>query len=181
MYYFAVLSNSVNFVTILRNFVKSFYWKQAIKCHYMSTISQLILLFRNYMPNLLHFLYPEQTCHRHRNTTCCCTWLVPGAVLAVDACDIVQRPQSRTLTHWCTVVTVNAFDAAASACGIVRFFCTNRFISNCEFSCFHSLYLLYLEKWMWSYKIFPKLPLHIYEYWSILVLWPHKTALCLYP
>jgi hypothetical protein len=176
MCYLGVLSHSVSFVTILRNFVKSFYWKQA---NTWTPPSQLILRFISYMSNLLHFLFPEQTCRRHTDTTCCCTWLVPGAVLEVDTCDIVQRPHSRTLTHWCTVVTVTAFDAVACACGIVRFCCTNGCIPNCEFSCFHSLYFLYLEKWMWPYKIFPKLPLHVYEYRSLLVLWPHKTAPCL--
>jgi len=45
MYHVGVLSHGVSLATILRNFVKRFYWKQAIKCHYMNTIFSVNVAF----------------------------------------------------------------------------------------------------------------------------------------
>jgi hypothetical protein len=182
MYYFGVLSNSVSFVTILRNFVESFYWKQAIKCHYMSTIFSINFAFHKLHAQLASFPVPRTNVPSSQERNLLLHMIGPWN------CPCSGRIRHRTTTTGTGPDTLmyccnSECFRRCSICLRHRtvFLCTNGCIPNCEFSCFNYLYLLYSEKWMWSYKIFPKLPLHVYEYWSMLVLWPHKTALCLYP
>jgi len=125
MYYFGVLFYSVNFVKILRNFVKSFYWKQSIKCHYMSNISSVDFAFHNLHAQPASFPAPRTNVPS-----------LQGHNLLLHMFGLWSSPCSGRMRH-CTAAAItdpdtfiyccnsDYFDIAASACGIVRSCCTN--------------------------------------------------------
>jgi len=125
MYYFGVLYYSVNFVTILRKFVKNFYWKQVIKCHYMSNIFSIDFAFHK-----LHTQPAPLPAPRTKRPSS------QGHILLLHMICVRSSPCSGRMRHR-TATTItdpdtliyccnsDYFDTAASACGIVRFYCTN--------------------------------------------------------